>query len=111
MYRRIGKNLEGYARLLNQAQSRAKDSLLARRTLLLVARFLQSAIVCSLLLSGLIAEAHEAVVRHHPHAAESRKPHETESRHPHAAASHPKPQKPSKHQTASHAKPQKVAKH
>lgn len=58
-----------------------------------------------------LAEAHEEVTRHHPHAAEARKPHEATSRHPHQAVSHPKAQKPPKHETALHAKAPKASKH
>jgi hypothetical protein len=66
----------------------------------------------ALVLFGLRAEAHEDVIRHRPHAAESRKPHEAESRRPHVAASHPKAQKPPKRETAHNkAKPHKAAKH
>jgi hypothetical protein len=67
--------------------------------------------VSALLLCALGGQAHDAIVRHHPHSAESRKPHDATSRHPHEAASHPKPQKPPKHETAQHAKPPKVPKH
>lgn len=60
---------------------------------------------------GLVAEAHEEVIHHQPHAAESHKPHEAPSRRPHAVASHQKPQKPVAHATALHAKPPKVPAH
>jgi hypothetical protein len=73
---------------------------------------IRSAAACSaLILFGLLAQAHEGVIRHRPHAVESRKPHEAQSRRPHAAASHPKPQKPPKRETAHKAKPPKVPKH
>jgi hypothetical protein len=65
----------------------------------------------ALLFCALSGQAHEPVVRHHPHAAESRKPHEAISHHPHEAASHPKPQKAPKHQTGPRAKAPKVPKH
>ncbi len=72
---------------------------------------IRSAIACSaLVLFGLNVDAHQAVVRHQPHVAESHKPHEALSRRPHAAVSHGKPQKPPKRQ-ALHAKPPKVSKH
>jgi hypothetical protein len=66
---------------------------------------IRSAMVCSaLLFFGLLGEAHDAVVPHQPHPAESRKPHDTVSRQPHPVASHAKPPKPPKHATAPHAK-------
>ncbi len=71
----------------------------------------RSAVVCSMLLFlGLMAYAHEEVIHHNPHPAESRKPHETISRQPHAATQHSKPNKPV-HATGSHAKGPKVSKH
>jgi hypothetical protein len=74
---------------------------------------IRSAVACAaLILFALLAQAHEDVIHHRPHAAESRKPHEAESRRPHAAASHPKPKKPPKRETAhNNAKPHKAAKH
>jgi hypothetical protein len=65
----------------------------------------------ALLLFGEFAEAHDAVTRHSPHAAESHKAHAAVSRQPHAATSHASPQKPPKRQTAHNANPHQVAKH
>jgi hypothetical protein len=65
----------------------------------------------TLILFGLVAEAHEEVIHHQPHAVESHKPHDAPSRRPHAAASHQKPQKPPAHATALHAKTPKVPAH
>lgn len=73
---------------------------------------IRSAIACAaLLLSGVLADAHQAVPRYRPHEAESHKPHEATRRHPHEVSSHPKPQKPPKHVAAKHAKPPKMPKH
>jgi hypothetical protein len=73
---------------------------------------LRSAFTCTaLLVSGLLAEAHEAAIQHHPHATEPHKPHEAPARHPHAAASHPRPQQPPKHANAHYAQAPKVPKH
>ncbi len=72
---------------------------------------IRSVIACAaLIVFGLIADAHEAVVRRQPHVSESHKPHAALSRRPHAAVSHGKTQKPPKRQ-ALHAKPSKVSKH
>lgn len=68
-------------------------------------------VISALALAGMAASAHESVVKHRAHAAESHKPHDAIGRHPHEAASHPKPQKPPKHEAALHAKPPKVPKH
>jgi hypothetical protein len=71
----------------------------------------RSAVVCSMLLFlGSTAYAHEEVVHHNPHPAESRKPHETTSRQPHAVTQHGKPNKPV-HATGLHSKGAKVSKH
>jgi hypothetical protein len=86
---------------------RAKDCELTRRSVLLGDRenLIRSAMACSaLLFFGLLAEAHDAVVQHSPHPAESHKPHDTVSRQPHPAASHSKPPKPPKHAAAQHTK-------
>jgi hypothetical protein len=91
----------------------AKEYMFVRRSVLQERTILiRAAIACSaLVLSGLVAEAHQAVTPHHAHAAESRKPHATESRKPHPAGSHPKPQKPPRRATAVHDKPKKATKH
>jgi hypothetical protein len=104
MYRRNDRNQQ----VLRLKTGPLPAELSSRRDEFLI----RSAAACSaLMLFGLLAEAHEDVIRHRPHAAESRKPHEAESRRPHAAVSHPKPQKPPKHETAHNAKPPKVPKH
>jgi hypothetical protein len=76
----------------------------------MAARFI-GFLVSAFLLTSAVSQAHEPVVRHKPHAADSRKPHAAVSHNPHAAGSHPKPQKPPKHETGLHEKPPKVPKH
>jgi hypothetical protein len=61
-------------------------------------------------LCGPLAEAHDVVIRHSPHAAESHKPHDASLHQPHATVAHAKPAKPPKHETA-HGKAPKVTKH
>lgn len=68
-------------------------------------------LIAALAFVSTCASAHEAVVKHHAHAAESRKPHDAIARHPHEASSHAKPQKPPKHPETIRAKAPKVPKH
>jgi hypothetical protein len=74
--------------------------------------FRPAILALSLLALGcFMAQAHQEVIRHKPHEAESRKAHDAVKRKPHEAASHPKAQKAPKHETAQHQKPTKVSKH
>jgi hypothetical protein len=66
----------------------------------------------ALILSSLLAQAHQDVVRHQAHEADSHKPHEAISHQAHQAGSHAKVQKAPKHKTAHDgAKPHDVVKH